>query len=213
MRTRNLNGAAEAFIRDHGAEPAFKGYRDFPASLCTSVNDVCVHGVPGGTLLMEGDIVSLDCGVRFMGLCTDACITVPVGNIAPEAARLLMATEEALLRGLKKVRAGAHTGDVSAAIHRVLRRAGFDAMENLAGHGLGTTLHQFPDVPNCGMRRGEGPTFPLHTIVAIEPISTAGSTKIREDPDKWAVRTADGSLSAHFEHTVLVTEEGCEVLT
>lgn len=213
VTTKDLDRRAEAFIRDHTALPAFKGYRNFPATLCTSINDVCVHGIPGSTPLSEGDIIALDCGVLFSGLYTDACITVPVGKVSKTAERLLQTTERALEEGLKQVRKGAHTGDVSAAIHRSLKASGFDAMENLTGHGLGLSLHQFPDIPNCGLRKGEGPTFPLHTIVAIEPISTAGSNQIKEDPDKWALRTSDGSLSAHFEHTVLVTEQGCEILT
>ena len=212
VATRVLDAMAEAFIRDHGAEPGFKGYRGYPATLCTSVNDVCVHGIPGEEILREGDIVGLDCGVKFGGLYTDACVTVPVGRIAPEAARLLSATEEALEEGLRRVRAGAHTGDVSSAIHGVLLREGFDAIRALTGHGLGTDLHQFPDMPNFG-EPGTGPIFPALTIVAIEPISTAGSTDIRQDEDGWTLRTMDGSLSAHFEHTVLVTERGCEILT
>ncbi len=212
VTTAELDRRAETFIRDAGAKPAFKGYRGYPATLCTSVNDVCVHGIPGEAMLREGDIVALDCGVLFEGLYTDACITVPVGHIDAGAKNLLHATEEALYAGMRKVRAGTPTGDISSAIHETLVLHGFDAVRALTGHGLGTSLHQFPDIPNFG-NPGSGPILPAGTIVAIEPISTAGSTEIREDEDGWTLRTEDGSLSAHFEHTVLVTDSGCEVLT
>lgn len=212
VTTKELDIAAETYIRDHGATPGFKGYRDFPAALCTSVNDACVHGLPNDRELREGDIIGLDSGVLFDGLYTDAAITVPVGNVSSDAASLIVATEEALKAGISAVRAGARTGDVSAAIHKVLKKRGFDAMRQLTGHGLGFTLHQFPDIPNFG-KAGKGPIFPIGTIVAIEPISTAGSTRIREDADHWTLRTWNGALSAHAEHTVLITANGCEVLT
>lgn len=212
IATIELDRAAETFIRDHGGIPAFKGYHGFPASLCVSANDVCVHGIPGTWKLREGDIVGLDCGVFFQNLCTDACITVPVGAISSRAQTLVSATEEALASGIAKVRAGAKTGDISFAIHQKLRRHGFDAMRQLTGHGLGDDLHQFPDIPNFG-EAGSGHLLPANTIIAIEPISTMGSVEIREDSDHWTLRTMDGSLSAHFEHTVLVTEKGCEILT
>lgn len=212
VTTAELDRKAEAFIREQGGEPAFKGYHNYPATLCTSVNDECVHGLPNDDGLKEGDIVALDCGVLFDGLYTDSCTTVPVGKISKEAEKLLTATQEALAAGLQKVRAGGYTGDVSAAIHETLLKAGFDAMRPLTGHGLGDTLHQFPDIPNFG-EAGEGHVLPANTIVAIEPISTAGSTDIYEDPDGWTLRTKDRALSAHFEHTVLVGEGGCEVLT
>ena len=212
VTTLEIDQAAEAFIRDCGAEPAFKGYHAYTATLCTSVNDACVHGIPNSDALEEGDIVSLDCGVLFDKLYTDSCVTVPVGKISGDAGRLLKATEEALSAGLQKVRAGGHSGDISSVIHETLLTNGFDVMRQLTGHGLGDTLHQFPDIPNFG-KSGKGHLLPENTIIAIEPISTAGSTDIREDPDGWTLRTADGALSAHFEHTVLVTEEGCEILT
>ena len=181
--------------------------------MCSSdLNDVCVHGLPNDEPLQEGDIASLDCGILLDGLYTDSCTTVAVGKISDEAQRLLIATQDALSAGLKKVRAGGYTGDISAAIHDTLLKAGFDAMRPLTGHGLGDTLHQFPDIPNFA--NGErGHLLPANTIVAIEPISTAGSVHVREDPDGWTLRTKDGSLSAHFEHTVLVGEGGCEILT
>lgn len=212
ITTAELDRAAESFIRSKGAIPGFKGYRGYPATLCTSVNDVCVHGIPGPQVLREGDIIALDCGLLYDALYTDACLTVPVGKVSGRAQELLHATEAALAEGLKVVRAGAHVGDISSTIHRTLVRGSFDAIRPLTGHGLGVTLHQFPDVPNFG-EPGTGPILPAYTIIAIEPISTAGSTDVKQDPDGWTLRTTDGALSAHFEHTVLVLPEGCEVLT
>lgn len=211
ITTAELDTAAENFIRKRGGKPAFKGYHKYPATLCTSINDVCVHGIPGKDVLKEGDIIALDCGVLFDNLYTDACITVPVGKISKDAEKLLSATAEALVAGLSRVRAGVRAGDISSAIHGVLLERGFDSMRQLTGHGLGDDLHQFPEIPNVG-KAGSGAIIPLHTIIAIEPISTAGSTKIKEDDDGWTLRTNDGALSAHFEHTVLVTEDGCEIL-
>jgi methionyl aminopeptidase len=212
VKTISLDRVADEYIRDHAAVPAFKGYQQYPFTLCTSVNDVCVHGMPGEQELSEGDIIALDCGVLLDSLYTDSCITMPVGQISQDAQQLIKATEEALEAGLGAVRAGAHTGDISSIIHRKLKEHGFDAMRQLTGHGLGATLHQFPEIPNFG-EAGAGPRLPAHTIVAIEPISTMGSHQIIEDKDGWTLRTKDGALSAHFEHTVLVIEGGCEVLT
>lgn len=212
VTTRKLDQAAEEFLRDAGGVPAFKGYRGFPASLCTSVNDESVHGIPGRRILEEGDIVALDCGVTYGGLCTDACVTVGVGRISDRAQALLTATQAALQSGLSAIHAGVHTGDIGAAVHATLRGRGFDVVRCLTGHGLGRTLHQFPDIPNFG-EPGTGPVLPLHTIVAIEPISTAGSTDVVQDKDGWTLRITDGAISAHFEHTVLVTENGNEILT
>ncbi|MEK7137391.1 MAG: type I methionyl aminopeptidase [Patescibacteria group bacterium] len=212
VQTGELDRVAEAFIRDHGALPGFKGYHGYAATLCTSVNDVCVHGIPGKEKLREGDIVGIDCGVLYDGLYTDAALTVPVSRVSGKAERLLSATQDALSLGLAEVRAGARTGNIGATIHKRLQQDGFDSVRPLTGHGLGSTLHQFPDIPNFGTK-GKGHVLRLHTIVAIEPISTAGSNDVTQDDDGWTLRTADGALSAHFEHTVLVTEEGCEVLT
>ena len=213
MTTKELDKIAEEFIVSHnGARPAFKGYRNYRYTLCTSVNDECVHGLPSIRALKDGDIIAIDSGVIVDDLYTDACVSVAVGTISEGAKHLLHATEEALSAGIRKVRAGAHTGDISSAIHDSLLLHGFDAIRALTGHGLGTTLHQFPDIPNFG-HAGKGPILPAGTIIAIEPISTTGSTEIREDEDGWTLRTEDGALSAHFEHTVLITEEGCEILT
>ncbi len=212
VQTAALDKAAEEFIRSHeGAVPAFKGYRGFPAALCTSVNEQCVHGLPGSRALLLGDIVSLDCGVLFQGLYTDACVTVGVGAIGDLAEQLLRDTEQALQDALAVVRAGARVGDISARVQRTAEAAGFFPVRALTGHGLGRSLHQFPDIPNIG-KAGTGPVLPARTILAIEPIVAAGTPDVREEGDGWTISTVDGSLAAHFEHTVLVLEGRCEVL-
>jgi methionyl aminopeptidase len=212
VQTGFLDSIAETFIRDHGAIPGFKGYQGFPATLCTSVNDVCVHGVPSTQELKDGDIISLDCGVIFGGLCTDACITVMIGEVGPQARKLVETTEEALRQAIAVIRAGVRVGDISAAVERTARAAGFSPVRALTGHGLGKTLHQFPDIPNVGEPR-TGPVLPAMTLLAIEPIISAGSDAIADGGDGWAIIVKDHALVAHFEHTVLV-REGCgEVLT
>jgi methionyl aminopeptidase len=210
--TKDLDLFAEDFIRSHkGATPAFKGYHNYPATLCTSVNEQCVHGIPGGYKLKDGDIVSIDCGVICNGLYTDACVTVAVGNVPFSVQEFLRTTMVALEDACAVVSPGAHIGDISATIHDVVQEAGFSCVKGLTGHGLGTTLHQFPDVPNVGKRR-TGPALPAWTMIAIEPITSMGRPEIKEESDGWTISTADGSLSAHFEHTVLVTDRGQEIL-
>lgn len=211
VTTKELDAVAEAYIREHGGSPAFKGYNSFPATLCTSVNEECVHGIPSDRVLKEGDIVGLDCGVLFDGLYTDACITVPVGSVSDETKRFLATTEEALEKACAIVRKGIRVGDISATIQGIVEAAGYVPVNGLTGHGLGKTLHQFPDVPNAG-KAGTGPTLPAGTIIAIEPITAMGKPQIAEESDGWTIRTADRSLSAHFEHTILVLEDGCEIL-
>ncbi len=212
VTTGHLDAFAEDFIRSHdGAIPAFKGYHGFPATLCTSVNEQCVHGIPGPRKLVEGDIVSLDGGVIFGDLYTDACVTVPVGNI-PDAVKIfLRVSEEALENACRLVAPGIKIGDISSAVQKYVEGHGYSCVNGLTGHGLGSTLHQFPDVPNVG-RAGSGPKLPVHTIIAVEPITAIGKPNIHEEGDGWTIRTADMSLSAHFEHTVLVTESGVEIL-
>ena len=212
VTTAELDRIAEEYIRSHdGAQPAFKGYNGFPATLCTSVNDQCVHGIPGPRVLEEGDIVGLDGGVIYGKLYTDACITVPVGAIKPEVKKFLEISEQALEKACALVAPGTRIGDISSVIQKFLEEHGYTPVNGLTGHGLGTTLHQFPDVPNAG-KAGSGPALPKHTIIAIEPITSMGKPNIREEDDGWTIATADGSLSAHFEHTVLVTPEGYEIL-
>lgn len=210
--TAELDRAAETFIRDHdGALPAFKGYNGYPAALCTSVNDECVHGIPGPRKLAGGDIVALDCGVLFGGLYTDACLSVAVGDVGPEVRQFMNVTEQALDDACAIVAPGTRIGDISSTIQGVVESVGYSCVKGLTGHGLGATLHQFPDVPNTG-KRGTGPVLPAWTLIAIEPITSMGTADIRETGDGWTIATADGTRSAHFEHTVLVTEEGHEIL-
>jgi methionyl aminopeptidase len=213
VTTGSLDGLAEEFIRSHDGAPAFKGYRGYQHTLCTSVNEEVVHGIPGKRKLKEGDIISLDCGVTVDGLITDACITVPVGRVSKDAAHLLSVTERALGEALRVVRGGCHVGDISAAVQSVVEREGLQCVRSLTGHGVGYTVHQFPDIPNVG-EAGTGPLLPAGTAVAVEPIVTTGkSDRIATADDDWTISMADSALSAHFEHTVLVTEDGCEVMT
>jgi len=212
VTTEDLDKAAEEFILSHdGATPAFKGYQNYPATLCTSVNEGTVHGLPGDRKLKEGDIISIDCGVLFDALYTDACITVPVGTISSDAQKLLTVTEKALTEALKVLRAGVKVGDISSVVEKVVRKEGFLPVRALTGHGLGKTLHQFPDIPNFG-KANTGVVFPENTIIAIEPIISAGSDAIKELEDGWTIAVRDDALTAHFEHTVLVKGDGCEVL-
>lgn len=211
ITTQALDTAAETFIRDCGGIPAFKGFRGFPASLCISVNEECVHGIPGARILREGDIVSLDGGVIVDRLYTDACVTVPVGRIDEKAARLLAVTEEALALAVGMVRAGVHVGDISSTIGMFVRKQGFKPVRGVTGHGLGTELHQFPDIPNDG-KAGLGAVIPAGTLLAIEPIVSAGVDRVREAADGWTLCIEDSSWAAHFEHTVFVTDTGCEII-
>ncbi|MDO8469121.1 MAG: type I methionyl aminopeptidase [Candidatus Peribacter sp.] len=212
VTTGFLDSMAEAFIRDHGGIPGFKGYQGFPATLCTSVNDVCVHGIPGAQELKPGDMISIDCGVVLDGLNTDACVTVPVGVISPLAQRLMDTSRDALDQAITIVKAGIHVGDISSTVEKLARARGFAPIRALTGHGLGTTLHQYPDIPNVGTAK-TGPVLPSMTLIAIEPIISAGSDAIVEGDDGWAIYAKDHALIAHFEHTLLVLQGGNEVLT
>lgn len=212
ITTKELDRAAEEFIRSHeGATPAFQGYHGYPATLCTSVNDECVHGLPGDRVLEEGDIVSTDCGVMVDELYTDACRTWPVGTIGAEAKRLLKVDKQALEDAVSIIKAGTKVGDISHTIQSTVEGAGMSIVSALTGHGLGKTLHQFPDVPNYG-EKGTGPVLPVHTIIAVEPIVCTGKDGIKEADDHWTISTKDGSLAAHFEHTLLILEDGCEII-
>jgi methionyl aminopeptidase len=212
ITTAELNEHAEEFISSHeDAVPAFKGYHGYPSALCTSVNEECVHGLPGARILEEGDIISIDCGVIMNELYTDACITVPVGSISPKAKKLMDITKKALTSAIKILKEGVHVGDISSMVEKTVRKEGFAPIRILTGHGLGHSLHQAPDIPNWG-KKGTGPTIPANTVIAIEPIISAGSDDITESKDGWTLVTADGALAAHFEHTILITEKGSEIL-
>ncbi len=211
ITTGELDRLAETFIRDHGAEPAFQGYHGYPATFCLSVNEQCVHAIPGPRVLQDGDIISLDGGVRLNGLITDACDTVGVGAITPQATRLIQSAEKALAAAVQTARSGLRIGDLSAVIQQVVEAEGFTIVRALTGHGLGSEIHQFPDVPNFG-KAGTGPVIPEGAVIAIEPIVTAGTNGIREEGDGWTICTSDGALATHSEHTVHITSHGCEIL-
>jgi methionyl aminopeptidase len=214
MTTEELDRLAESYIRDHeGAEPAFKGLYGFPATLCTSLNEEVVHGIPSASRrLSDGDLISADVGVKLGGLFADAAVTIPVGEVGPEAERLLRVTREALDLGVAEARPGARLGDVGAAIQEHVEEAGFSVVRELVGHGVGHEPHEEPHVPNFG-RRGRGEVLEPGLVIAIEPMVNGGARHIRTLADGWTVVTADGSLSAHFEHTVAVTTAGPRVLT
>ncbi|MGC9293138.1 MAG: type I methionyl aminopeptidase [Acidobacteriaceae bacterium] len=211
--TMDLERVAEAKIAELGSVSAFKGYHGYPRVLCTSVNSEVVHGIPSKkTMLREGDVVSIDCGVVIDGYYSDSAITVPVGKIAPEVERLLQVTEASLANAIQTVRAGAHLGDVGAAVQEVVEAAGFSVVREFVGHGIGTSLHEDPQVPNYG-RRGIGIKLREGMVIAIEPMVNIGRQDVRVLEDGWTAVTVDGSTSAHFEHTVAVTADGAQVLT
>ena len=214
VSTADLDKVAEDFIRSHeGATPSFKGLYGFPASICASVNEEVVHGIPSARrLLKEGDIVSVDIGVFYGGLHTDSARTVPVGAVDDETLRLLQVTEQSLEAGIEKVIAGNHVGDIGAAIEARVKAGGFVVVRDLVGHGVGHSMHEEPQVPNHGKPR-RGPKLAAGLTIAIEPMVNAGTAETRTLSDKWTVVTLDGKRSAHFEHTVAVTEAGPRVLT
>jgi methionyl aminopeptidase len=211
--TKALDAVAEQVIRKEGATPSFLGYRGYPASLCASINDQIVHGIPGERIIEEGDIVSLDFGAIWEGFHGDAAVSVVVGKAgSPEAEELVRVTEEALNAGIAQIKAGGHLSDVSHAVQQVAEGAGFSVVREYVGHGIGRHLHEDPQVPNFGSP-GRGPTMREGLVIAVEPMVNAGGWETVLMPDKWTVVTADGSLSAHFEHTIAITEDGPEILT
>jgi methionyl aminopeptidase len=212
--TRDLDRFAESFIRDHpGAEPAFKGLYGFPATLCTSVNHEVVHGIPSDRCrFVEGDVVSIDCGVKLEGYFADAAITVPVGEVKTEVARLLEVTRDALERGIDAARPGNRLGDIGAAIQEAAEEGGYGIVRDLVGHGIGREPHEDPQVPNYG-KRGRGLRLEAGLVIAIEPMLNLGTDRVRTLSDRWTVVTLDGAVSAHFEHTVALTPAGPRVLT
>jgi methionyl aminopeptidase len=214
VSTEELDAAAERFIRSHpGATPSFKGLYGFPKSLCISINEEIVHGIPSPRrILREGSIVSVDVGVYLDGFHADAATTIAVGEIAPDAARLLAVTQEALAAGIAQAKVGNYIGDIGHAVQSVAEAAGFGVVRELVGHGVGQRMHEDPQVPNHGQPR-RGTRLLAGMTLAIEPMITLGDYATRMLDDKWTVATADGSLSAHFEHTVALTKEGPRILT
>ena len=213
VSTLDLDKVAEKFIRDQGGEPAFLGYRGFPASICASVNEEVVHGIPSAKrILQEGDVISLDIGVKKGGFYADAARTFPVGKVTPELERLLDATERSLMAGIEQVRPEGRVSDISAAIERTVKESGFSVVRALVGHGVGRALHEEPQVPNYG-KPGEGPKLRVGMVLAIEPMVNAGTADVVTLADQWTVVTADRKRSAHFEHTVAIGAVGPEVLS
>jgi methionyl aminopeptidase len=212
VTTAELDDAAERFIRSQGATPAFKGYRGFPGSICTSPNDMVVHGIPGPYRLQRGDLISIDVGVVLDGWVADAARTFPVGPVSPVAQKLLDTTKASLFEAVQQCRAGNRLGDVSHAVQRRVEADGLSVVRTLVGHGVGRSMHEDPQVPNYGPP-GKGPLLEEGMVLAIEPMVNAGRHLVRMGGDGWAIFSEDGSLAAHFEFTVAVTAEGPRILT
>jgi methionyl aminopeptidase len=212
VTTKELDEVAEEYIRSQGGVPTFKGYRGFPASICASPNSMVVHGIPGAYRLDQGDVLSVDVGVTLDGFVADSAYTFPVGEVDDVAERLLAVCQAALAAGIERARAGNHLQDISAAVQQTTEEAGFSVVRSLVGHGIGRSMHEEPQVPNFG-EPGRGPVLAPGMTLAIEPMINAGSPDVWVAEDQWSISTNDGSLSAHFEHTVAVTDNGPLVLT
>lgn len=212
VETRELDELAEEMCRKHRVKPAFKGYRGYPRSLCVSVNEEVVHGIPGPRRLKAGDVVSLDFGVKYEGYFGDAAITVGVGEVGEKARSLIAVTEESLYAGIAQVRAGGRLSDISHAVQTVVEGAGFGVIRDFVGHGIGRSLHEDPQIPNFGPA-GRGPALQVGMTLAIEPMTSTGSWRVRVLQDGWTAITEDGSCAAHFEHTVALTENGVLILS
>jgi len=212
VTTLELDHISEELVLRKGAKPAFKGYRGYPFSLCASINEQVIHGFPSERVLREGDIVGLDFGVYYQGYYGDAALTVPVGQISKEASLLLKATEESLSRAIHEATVGNRLGDISAAVQTHVEAEGFSVVRDFVGHGIGRNLHEDPQIPNYGIK-GRGVALKAGMVLAIEPMVNAGTYKIRMLADGWTAVTADGKLSAHFEHTIAITDHGPEILS
>ncbi len=212
VTTRELDRIAEEVAQKRGAKPAFKGYRGYPHSLCASVNEEVVHGMPSGRVLKEGDIVGLDFGVYYQGFYGDAAVTLPVGRVSEEATRLMSVTEQSLYAAIDQASSGNRLGDISAAVQETAESAGYSVVRDFVGHGIGRNMHEDPQIPNFG-KKGRGIELQTGMILAIEPMVNAGRYRVKILPDGWTVITADGSLSAHFEHSVAITDNGPEILS
>jgi methionyl aminopeptidase len=212
--TADLDAIARRELKGLGAEGAFLGYQGYPSVLCVSVNDEVVHGMPRvDKIVQSGDIVSLDFGVKYRGMITDSAISVIAGKpVSPEHEKLVAATRESMMAGIKQVKDGVKTGDIGAAVQKVLEKARYGIVRDLVGHGVGHHVHEDPNVPNYG-KKGSGERLQAGMTIAIEPMATLGGYGVKIDPDGWTIRTQDGSWAAHFEHTVLITDSGFEILT
>jgi methionyl aminopeptidase len=212
VTTLEIDRLAEQRVREAGAEPAFKGYHGYPNTICASLNDQVVHGIPSERTLVEGDVLSIDMGAKLDGFYGDSAVTVAIGQVAPEAASLLKVTEEGLFKGIEAVKPGARVSDIGAAVQEHVEKHGFSVVREFVGHGIGTSLHEEPQIANYGPA-GRGPRLSEGMVLAIEPMVNAGKPAVKVLGDGWTAVTRDGSLSAHFEHTVVVTKDGCEILT
>jgi methionyl aminopeptidase len=212
ITTSELDRIADEFIRDHGAVPTSMGYRGYPAATCISPNSMVVHGIPGGHRVDEGDLISVDVGVTLEGLVADSAYTYAVGEVDDESARLLEVGKQAIEAGIEQARAGNRVGDISHAVQEIVEGAGFSVVRSLVGHGVGRSYHEEPQVPNFG-EPGRGPLLQPGMTLAIEPMITAGGPDVYVHDDEWSISTSDGSLAAHFEHTVAVTVDGPRILT
>jgi methionyl aminopeptidase len=212
VTTQDLDDLAERRVREAGAEPAFKGYHGYPATVCASVNEQVVHGIPSKRPLVSGDIVSIDMGAKLDGFYGDCAVTAPVGSVSVAATTLLRVTEDALFQGIEAVKPGARVSDIGAAVQQRVEAHGYSVVREFVGHGIGTALHEEPQVANYGPG-GRGPRLSEGMVLAIEPMVNIGAAAVKVLSDGWTAVTSDGSLSAHFEHTVVVTREGTEILT
>jgi methionyl aminopeptidase len=212
ITTQELDELAEEFIRSRGGVPTFKGYRGYPSSICTSPNSMVVHGIPGPYTLQEGDVLSVDVGVTLGGFVGDSAYTFPVGEISDEAHRLLDTGQAALAAGIEQAWPGNHLSDIGHAVQKTTEAAGFSVVRSLVGHGVGRQMHEDPQIPNFG-EPGHGPVLQPGMTLAIEPMINAGAPGVYLHDDEWSISTADGSLAAHFEHTVAITESGPRILT
>jgi methionyl aminopeptidase len=212
MTLREIDRMAEKGIRDRGGVPTFKGYNGFPATICASVNDVVVHGIPGDRVLREGDILSIDIGTTFEGYVSDTAITIPIGKVSPAAERLMRVTQECLMIGIGAMKKGDRLSNISHAVQTHAESAGYGVVRALVGHGVGKKMHEEPQVPNWG-QPGQGIVMRPGLVIAIEPMITEGTYEVATLPDKWTVVTQDGKLAAHFEHTIALTEDGPRILT
>ncbi|HNZ09978.1 MAG: Methionine aminopeptidase 1 [Deltaproteobacteria bacterium ADurb.Bin151] len=212
LTTMELDKIAESITEKRGAKPAFKGYRGYPFSLCTSVNEEVVHGMPSNRVLMEGDIIGLDFGVYYQGLYGDSAVTLPVGRVDDQATRLMQVTEQSLYMAINQACAGNRLGDISATVQETAESSGYSVVRDFVGHGIGKSLHEDPQIPNFG-KKGRGIELKRGMILAIEPMINAGKYRVKILSDGWTVVTADGSLSAHFEHSVAITDNGPEILS
>jgi len=212
ITTAELDRIAEEFITKHGAKPSFKGLYGFPASLCISVNEQVVHGIPGGYVLKDGDIISVDCGAFLNGFHGDAARTFAVANVTEEASKLIKVTEESFFKGIEYAKIGNRLTDISHEIQNYIEASGFSVVRDFVGHGIGRVVHEDPEVPNFG-KPGRGPKLALGMALAIEPMVNVGSYKVKTLNDDWTVLTSDGSLSAHYENTIVILPDGPEILT